>query len=125
VANRRLLFCADVDIVIVATTNNALAEVTQAAIEVGKHVLVEKPAARNTRELEAVIDMARQAAVQVLVGFNHRYHPALLRARELFKAGALVKCVRGDGGTRRIGYDKRGRNDPVLRRWQAIDQECI
>src|SRR5512144_1436400 len=39
---------ADVDIVIVATTNNALAEVTQAAIEVGKHVLVEKPAARNS-----------------------------------------------------------------------------
>ncbi len=108
---------ADVDIVIVATTNNALAEVTQAAIEAGKHVLVEKPAARSTRELEAVIDMARKATVQVRVGFNHRYHPALLSARELFKAGALgemmfVRGRYGHGG--RIGYDKEWRADPAL-----------
>jgi predicted dehydrogenase len=41
---------ADVDIVIVATTNNALAEVTQAARSVGKHVFGGKPAARNTRD---------------------------------------------------------------------------
>src|SRR5690349_13721133 len=37
----------DVDIVIVATTNDALAPVTTAAVEAGKHVLVEKPAART------------------------------------------------------------------------------
>ena len=37
----------DVDVVIVATTNDALAEVAQAALEAGKHVLVEKPAARE------------------------------------------------------------------------------
>src|SRR5438552_3337232 len=37
----------DVDLVIVATTNNALAPVSQAAAEQGKHVLVEKPAARS------------------------------------------------------------------------------
>src|SRR5262249_49705076 len=37
----------DVDLVIVATTNDALAPVALAAIEHDKHVLVEKPAARN------------------------------------------------------------------------------
>ncbi len=108
---------ADVDIVIVATTNNALAEVTQAAIKAGKHVLVEKPAARNSRELASVIDLARQATVQVRVGFNHRYHPALLRARELFSKGALgemmfVRGRYGHGG--RIGYDKEWRANPLL-----------
>src|SRR5262249_46681559 len=37
----------DVDVVLVATTNNSLAAVTLAAVQHGKHVLVEKPAARN------------------------------------------------------------------------------
>ena len=42
----------DVDLVIVATTNDALAEVACAALEAGKHVLVEKPAARTVSELD-------------------------------------------------------------------------
>ncbi len=41
----------DIDLVIVATTNDALAAVTNAAVLAGKHILVEKPAARNAAEL--------------------------------------------------------------------------
>ncbi len=40
---------ADVDIVVAATTNDALAEITRAALDAGKHVLVEKPGARIGR----------------------------------------------------------------------------
>jgi len=108
---------ADVQVVIVAATNNVLAEVTLAAVQAGKHVLVEKPAARSARELDAVIEEARQAGMQVRVGFNHRYHPALRKARELYETGALgelmfVRGRYGHGG--RIGYDKEWRADPVL-----------
>jgi len=107
----------DVDLVIVATTNNWLAEITQGAVEAGKHVLVEKPAARNTRELNQVILAAERAGVQVRVGFNHRYHPALLQARKLFEQGALgemmfVRGRYGHGG--RLGYDQEWRSDPTL-----------
>jgi len=42
---------SDVDLVIVATTNDVLASATHAAVKAGKHVLVEKPAARNADEL--------------------------------------------------------------------------
>src|SRR3712207_4322612 len=45
----------DVDLVIAATTNDQLAAVTLAAVKAGKHVLVEKPAARNAAELEPVV----------------------------------------------------------------------
>src|SRR5215218_10278497 len=45
---------SDVDAVVVATVNDALAPVTHAAVRAGKHVLVEKPAARSGAELEPV-----------------------------------------------------------------------
>ena len=66
----------DVDLVVVATTNVALAPVTRVAVGQGKHVLVEKPAARSAAELAPLVDLARTAGVLVKVGFNHRFHPA-------------------------------------------------
>lgn len=106
-----------VQIVIVATTHQALAEITMAAVQAGKHVLVEKPAARRAAELEPIMDIAKQKGVLVRVGFNHRYHPALIQARKLFESGALgdlmfIRGRYGHGG--RIGYDKEWRADPAL-----------
>src|SRR6478609_2569686 len=48
---RELVKRDDVDLVVVATTNDQLAPVTLAAIQHGKHVLVEKPAARGAAEI--------------------------------------------------------------------------
>ena len=45
----------------------------------GKHVLVEKPAARRAAELGPSWRPPRAAGALVRVGFNHRYHPALLQ----------------------------------------------
>lgn len=107
----------DVDIVIVATTNNMLAEITQTSVEVGKHVLVEKPAARSAAELEPVIEAAKTANRRVRVGFNHRYHPALRKAREIIDSGVagelmFVRGRYGHGG--RLGYEKEWRANPAL-----------
>lgn len=107
----------DVDIVIVATTNNMLAEITQTSVEVGKHVLVEKPAARSAAELEPVIEAAKTANRRVRVGFNHRYHPALRKAREIINSGVagelmFVRGRYGHGG--RLGYEKEWRANPAL-----------
>jgi predicted dehydrogenase len=107
----------DVDIVIVATANNMLAEISRAAVEAGKHVLVEKPAARNAGELSPLADAARRTGRLVRVGFNHRYHPAMLKAREIFLSGALgelmfVRGRYGHGG--RLGYEKEWRADPII-----------
>jgi predicted dehydrogenase len=114
---REVICYPDVDIVIVATTNDSLAEITLAAVQAGKHILVEKPAGRRSAEIEPVIIAARQANRFVRVGFNHRYHPAFRKARELFEAGALgemmfIRGRYGHGG--RIGYDKEWRADPKL-----------
>lgn len=107
----------DVDLVVVATTNDSLAEIATGAVEAGKHVLVEKPAARSVAELDGLIDAAARHRRLVRVGFNHRYHPALLKAREVIDAGSLgdlmfVRGRYGHGG--RIGYDREWRADPQL-----------
>jgi predicted dehydrogenase len=114
---RDILRRQDVDIVIVSTTHDALAEVALAAISAGKHVLVEKPGARRAVELDSLIEAAERAHVLVRVGFNHRYHPATRAARELVASGALgelmyVRGRYGHGG--RIGYDKEWRANPAL-----------
>jgi predicted dehydrogenase len=107
----------DVDAVIVATTHEALPRVGLAAIEAGKHVLIEKPAARRASELDPLIAAEARADVRVRIGFNHRYHPAFRKSRELVDAGEIgpllyVRARYGHGG--RIGYEKEWRAQPEL-----------
>ena len=106
----------DVQAVLVSTTNDALAEVTSASVSAGKHVLVEKPAARSVSELAPVRRAAGRAGVVVRVGFNHRYHPALLKAKALVGEGAIgplmfIRGRYGHGG--RVGYEREWRADPA------------
>lgn len=90
--HRELVARADVDAVLVAAPDPLHAEITVAALEAGKHVLVEKPLCMTLREAEEV-EAARQRATRVVqVGYVRRYSPAVERARELI--GAL------DGGVR-------------------------
>ena len=106
-----------IDLLIVATTNDCLAAVTEAAVGNGKHVLVEKPAARNSSEIRTLAAEARRRGVKVKVGFNHRFHPALQKAWSLFESGKIgplmyIRGRYGHGG--RIGYDREWRADPKL-----------
>jgi predicted dehydrogenase len=114
---RQLLALPEVDLVIVATLHDSLAEITLAAVNAGKHVLVEKPAARCPIELEPVIVAAKEKSKLVRVGFNHRYHRAMRKAKELVDSGALgelmfLRARYGHGG--RVGYDREWRANPAL-----------
>lgn len=104
----------EVELVIVATTNDKLTEAAMAAVARHKPVLLEKPAARNARELEPLIDLAARNNVLVKAGFNHRFHPALLKAREIWDTGEpgelmYIRGRYGHGG--RLGYNKEWRAD--------------
>ena len=105
----------DVDLVVVATTHDMLAAIALAAASAGKHVFLEKPGARCAGELDAVAEQARRTGVLVRVGFNHRYHRAVRKAREIFDTGALgdlmfIRGRYGHGG--RPGYEREWRARP-------------
>jgi predicted dehydrogenase len=107
----------DADVVIVATTHDILAPIATAAADAGKHVLIEKPGARRAADLDCVRAAALRKGVCVRVGFNHRYHRAFRKAREIFQTGALgemmfVRARYGHGG--RLGYEKEWRAVPEL-----------
>ena len=101
-----------VDLIIVATPHNILASIALECVKRGKHVLLEKPAAVNATELEEVIKVSEKNNCLVKVGFNHRFHPALQKAYEIFKNGEIgelmfIRGRYGHGG--RIGYEKEWR----------------
>jgi predicted dehydrogenase len=107
----------DVEMVVVATPHNVLAEITARTVEAGKHVLVEKPAARHFSELEPLLSAVKKAGVLVRVGFNHRYHRAFRQARKIVESGSLgplmfLRARYGHGG--RIGYEKEWRAQPSI-----------
>ena len=112
-----LISLPEVDMVVIATLHDSLAAITLAAIEGGNHVLVEKPAARSAKELEPVIAAAAKTDIKVHVGFNHRYHRSLRKAKEIIDSGALgqlmfIRARYGHGG--RVGYDQEWRAKPEI-----------
>jgi len=89
----------DIDIVDICAPGWMHAEIAIAALEAGKHVLVEKPLANTLAEAElmtAAAAKARTKGVQSMIGFNYRRVPALSLARELIAEGRLgtVRHVR-------------------------------
>ncbi|MGO4188285.1 Gfo/Idh/MocA family protein [Pseudarthrobacter sp. TAF60_1] len=96
---RSVLERDDIHIVDICAPGWMHAEIAIAALEAGKHVLVEKPLANTLAEAEAMAGAARAArerGVQSMIGFNYRRVPALALARELIAEGRLgtVRHVR-------------------------------
>ncbi len=123
---RAVVTRTDVDIVVVATSHDRLAEVAHGAVAAGKHVLLEKPGARRASELVPVRDEARTTGALVRVGFNHRFHRAFQKAHEIAATGVLgelmfIRGRYGHGG--RPGYEQEWRARPeVSGGGELIDQ---
>ncbi|HEY2249742.1 MAG TPA: Gfo/Idh/MocA family oxidoreductase [Planctomycetaceae bacterium] len=107
----------DVQMLLVSATHDVLAEITLAAARAGQHVLVEKPGACRAHEINPILEACQATGALVRVGFNHRYHPALLKAGDIVESGVLgplmfVRGRYGHGG--RLGYENEWRARPEL-----------
>jgi predicted dehydrogenase len=117
VADWREAIAGEIDAAVIATPNDTLAVIALAAVEAGRHVLIEKPGARRAQEMRVVAEAARRRGVIVKVGFNHRFHPAIARAKALVAAGDIgpIMFMRGRyGHGGRLGYEKEWRFDPQI-----------
>ena len=79
----------EVEAVAVATPARTHAEVALAAIEAGKHVLVEKPLAPSYIEGERLVRAAEEQGVVLMCDHTYCYTPAVARIRETIQSGVL------------------------------------
>jgi predicted dehydrogenase len=116
-SRRELMADPNIQAIIVATTNDVAPACISEALRAGKHVLVEKPAGRNPAEIARWVEESETVRNICRVGFNHRFHPGLQKAKALLSSGAVgdlmyIRARYGHGG--RIGYDKEWRANPEL-----------
>lgn len=105
----------DLDAVVLCTPNDLHEELAVAALEAGKHVLVERPLATSARGVERVLEAARASGGILEVGLPHRFRPEVVALRSFVAGGELgqVYSVRGSWLARQRRLVRPGwRQDP-------------
>ena len=89
-----------IDAVFVASPNYLHAQQTIRAASAGKHVLAEKPMATTVSDAAAMVDACRDHGVKLGMGFELRFHPAHLWARQLIDDRAIgrIRLAHGQWG---------------------------
>jgi predicted dehydrogenase/threonine dehydrogenase-like Zn-dependent dehydrogenase len=72
------------NLIVIATRHGSHAEFAAGALARGHHVFVEKPLALNDEQLDEVLDAAANANGQLMVGFNRRFSPLAMAAKDFF-----------------------------------------
>ena len=93
VADWRTLM-GQVDAVTIATPTETHAEIAEAFLAAGVHVLVEKPMTRATPEADRLIALARDAKVWLAVGHTERFNPAVAAAKPLLHQPRFIEVHR-------------------------------
>lgn len=80
---------ANIDAIYNPLPNSLHCEWTLKALRAGKHVLCEKPLASNAREAEEMARVADETGRVLMEAFHYRYHPLILRAKEILDSGEI------------------------------------
>jgi predicted dehydrogenase len=83
-----------VDIATVAVPTQAHAEVAEALLGAGIHVLIEKPLTATLPEADRVVAAAAASGAVLRVGHLERFNPALLAVRERISGPRFIECHR-------------------------------
>lgn len=86
---RDLLATQDVDAVIIATPTNTHSEIAVECLNAKKHVLIEKPIARNLVEAKEIHSVAKKNKKHAMIGMNLRFRPDAMLMKSLVSSGEL------------------------------------
>ncbi|MCH7643168.1 MAG: Gfo/Idh/MocA family oxidoreductase, partial [Chloroflexi bacterium] len=80
--------------VLVCTPPTLHVEVASRALDAGAHIFIEKPISHELSEsLDRLLNSAERAGLVVMVGYNLRFHPGLLKLRSLVTAGVAGELL--------------------------------
>jgi predicted dehydrogenase len=83
----------DVTHALIALPNDRTPDALVAAIEAGKGVFTEKPAARTAAEFEPVLAALARRPVPFAIAYLNRWSPAIQQIRDLYRGGALGRLT--------------------------------
>lgn len=86
---QQLLSDSSIDAVIIALPTHLHTECAKEAAEAGKHILLEKPLARNVTEGKEIVSTARKHNIKLMVGYPYRFAAPLQALKEKIESGAL------------------------------------
>ena len=85
---------SSVQAVFICTPNHLIPELTVQCLERGKHVFCEKPPGRTLNDIVRMQDAEKaNTETKLMFGFNHRYHPGVLRAKSIVDSGRMGKVI--------------------------------
>jgi len=87
-------------------------ELATAALQAGKHVFVEKPLALTRADGAALVQLAAQCRRTLFVGHILHYHAAVIRLKELIRAGVIGRLQYIY--SRRLSFGKIRREENIL-----------
>jgi len=79
-----ILHDEEINLIVIATRHDSHASLARRALELGRHVFVEKPLAMNDEELDALVEAAENSSGRLMVGFNRRFSPHARAAKEFY-----------------------------------------
>lgn len=95
-----------VEAVVISTPPQFHEALAVAALDAGKHVLVEKPMAPTLEACQRMVEAAERNGRLLTVGFNHRYFDAVKRVREAVVSGAIGTLTHVKGFTGHTGLSE-------------------
>ena len=85
---------SDADVVFVCTPNHLIPELAIKCLNRGKHVFCEKPPGRTLGDIVRMQDAEkRNPNTKLMFGFNHRFHPGVMRAKSIIDSGRMGKII--------------------------------
>ncbi len=105
-----LLDDPDLDAVVLATAVPTHYPLARRALEAGKHVFVEKPMAQAAHEAHELAELARAGDRVLMVGHLLRFHPGVVKVRELIEAGELGDLLYAYGNRQNLGKVRSDEN---------------
>ncbi len=79
----------EIDAVIICTSTNTHAELIEAAAKAGKHIFCEKPIDHDLARIDQVLEVVKEAGINLQVGFNRRFDPGFARAQRAVAEGQV------------------------------------
>lgn len=114
---QQMLDRVDCDAVVISVPHCAHRDTAVAALQAGRHVLLEKPMACTVQECDDILAAQQASGKHLMIGYTHHFNPSARQTRELITSGGLGQLIMGMDV---MDYSYFAENRPTWYRQKAL-----